>query len=86
VRDIISVANLMDHRLVYSFPKFRALLLEHAGTGKRDEVDPVRLGKWLHGQSGRVYGRLRIDQIVRKGRSNEYVLVDVVDGVEGDMG
>jgi putative DNA primase/helicase len=88
VRDIISVANQMKDSVAYRYPKFRALLLEHAGTGKRDEVDPVRLGKWLHGQSGRVCGRLRIDQIIHKGRPNEYVLVDVLGdvGAEGDMG
>jgi putative DNA primase/helicase len=89
VRDIIAIANqTKDYSDAHCFPRFRALLLEHAGTGKRDAVDPVRLGKWLHGLSGRVYGGLRIDQIVRKGRSNEYVLVDVAGdvGAEGDMG
>jgi putative DNA primase/helicase len=87
-RDIISIANqTKDHSVAHRFPKFRALLLEHAGTAKRDEVDPVRLGKWLHHQSGRVYEELRIDLVSHKGRPNEYVLVDVGDnlGAEGDM-
>ena len=56
------------------FPKFRAFLLEHAGTMKGDQIDPVRLGKWLDKEQGRVYGNLRIDVVRHKGRGNEYVL------------
>ncbi|WP_456790130.1 hypothetical protein [Bradyrhizobium sp. USDA 4472] len=78
VRDIISIANqTKKHSGAHRFPTFRALLLEHAGTSKCDEIDPVRLGKWLHRQSGRIYGGLRIDLLAHKGRPNGYVLVNI---------
>jgi putative DNA primase/helicase len=85
VRDIIAIANrTKDHSDAYRYPKFRALLLEHAGIGMRDEVDPIRLGRWLQSQSGRVYGGLRIDVLVRRGRANEYVLVALAENIEED--
>jgi putative DNA primase/helicase len=82
VRDIITVANHTKERSQsYRFPKFRSLLLEHAGMTKGDAIDPVRLGKWLHREHGRVYDGLRIDQITKKGKAvNQYVLVKVEDG------
>jgi putative DNA primase/helicase len=59
------------------FPKFRAFLIEHVGTMKGDQVDPVRLGKWLHKEHGRVYGGFRIDIVAHKGRGNQYVLTKI---------
>ena len=59
------------------FPKFRAFLIEHAGTMKGDQIDPVRLGKWLHKEHGRVYGGFRIDIVPHKGRGNQYVLTEI---------
>jgi putative DNA primase/helicase len=81
VRDVMAIANeTKDRSMKHRYPKFRALLLEHAGIRKGDEIDPVRLGKWLHRLHGRVYGELRIDQVVHRGRPNEYVLVEVEAG------
>ena len=68
---------MSDSSSKHRFPKFRALLLEHAGTRKGDEIDPVRLGKWLQKQHGRVYAGLRIDLVARKGAANEYVLREI---------
>ena len=80
-RKMIIMANeLKEHSQRYKFPKFRALLLDQAGSYKGDQIDPVRLGKLLHKQHGRVYGGYRIDLVAHKGRSNEYVLVEI----EGD--
>jgi putative DNA primase/helicase len=77
VRDIIAIANKTKSSSdAPAYPKFRALLIEHAGTMKGDAIDPVRLGKWLRHQHGRVYGALRIDLVQRRGRANEYVLVE----------
>jgi hypothetical protein len=59
------------------FPKFRAFLIEHAGTMKGDQIDPVRLGKWLHKEHGRVYDDFRIDIVPHKGRGNQYVLTEI---------
>ena len=70
-RAVISTAN--ETR----FPKFRAFLIEHVGTMKADQVDPVRLGKWLHKEHGRVYGGFRIDIVAHKGRGNQYVLTKI---------
>jgi putative DNA primase/helicase len=77
VRDIVAIANKKSTSDAPAYPKFRALLIEHAGTMKGDAIDPVRLGKWLRNQHGRVYGALRIDLVQRRGRANEYVLVEV---------
>src|SRR6516225_6860493 len=55
VRDIIVIANETKPTSdAPAYPKFRALLIEHAGTTKGDAIDPVRLGKWLRQQHGRV--------------------------------
>ena len=70
-RDIIATAE--------RFSKFRALLIEQAGTPRGDQIDPVRLGKLLQTQHGRVYGMLRIDVVSHPGRSNEYVLHQIED-------
>jgi putative DNA primase/helicase len=77
VRDIINRVNETKERSErLRFPKFRALLIDRAGTNKGDEIDPVRLGKWLQKQHGRVYGTYRIDLFVRKGAVNRYVLTE----------
>jgi len=79
-RDIIATANeTKDTAGTPRYPKFRALLLEHVGTTKQDAIDPVKLGRWLQLQNGRVYGTLRIDLIPHKGRANEYVLKEIED-------
>jgi putative DNA primase/helicase len=84
VRDIIGIANeTKDGSFKHRFPKFQALLLTIAGTRKGDEIDPVRLGRWLQKHNGRVYDGLRIDLRVHKGRVNEYVLVDLDEHREG---
>jgi putative DNA primase/helicase len=84
VRDAIAIANETKNTAgTPRYPKFRALLLEHAGTMKRDAVDPVRLGRWLQLQHGRVYGGLRIDLIPRKGYANEYVVSEIEDNSAG---
>ena len=70
-RVVIATANKAG------FPKFRAFLIEHAGTMKGDQIDPVRLGKWLHKEHGRVYGGFRIDIVPHKGRGNQYVLTEI---------
>ena len=61
----------------YRFPQFRTLLIEWAGASKGDQIDPIRLGRWLQGINARVYGNMRIDIVRRQGRANEYVLVKV---------
>jgi putative DNA primase/helicase len=68
-RDIIATAE--------RFAKFRALLIEQAGTPRGDKIDPVRLGKLLQTQHGRVYDNLRIDVVSHRGRSNGYVLREI---------
>ena len=70
-RDIIATAE--------RFSKFRALLIEQAGTLRGDQIDPVRLGKLLQTLHGRVYDMLRIDVVSHRGRSNEYVLHEIQD-------
>jgi putative DNA primase/helicase len=70
-RAVIATANKAG------FPKLRAFLIEHAGTMKGDQIDPVRLGKWLHKAHGRVYGGFRIDIVAHKGRANQYVLTEI---------
>jgi putative DNA primase/helicase len=70
-RAVIATANKAG------FPKLRAFLIEHAGTMKGDQIDPVRLGKWLHKEHGRVYGGFRIDIVPHKGRGNQYVLTEI---------
>ena len=75
VRDIITTANqTKDHSDAYRYPQFRALLVEHAGTPRGDEIDPNRLGTWLRRQHGRVYGAIRIDLVQHRGAANQYVL------------
>jgi putative DNA primase/helicase len=75
VREIIDTANRnKDHSPGYCFPDFRALLIEHAGTPRGDEIDRNRLGTWLRQQHGKVYAGLRIDLVPHRGAANEYVL------------
>jgi hypothetical protein len=52
---------------------------------KGDQIDPVRLGKWLHKEHGRVYGGFRIDLVSHRGRANQYVLRKI-DDQEDDRG
>jgi putative DNA primase/helicase len=86
VRGMIEIANeRKEHSMQLRFPKFRGLLLEHSGTHKGDEIDPKRLGKWLHKQHGRVYGGYRIDLVVHKGKPNDYVLSEVEGDNAGDI-
>ena len=81
VRDIIAIANTNKELMpVHRYPKFRALLIEHAGTVKGDEIDRTKLGRWLQKQHGRVYGGLRIDVVARKGAANQYKLVEIGEG------
>jgi hypothetical protein len=71
--EIITIANEeKDHGK--RFPKFRALLAEHAGSYKGDTIDGRRLGLWLKKMHGRVHNNLRIDLVTRKGAVNLYVL------------
>jgi putative DNA primase/helicase len=85
-RGMIEIANERKERsMQLRFPKFRALLLEHAGTHKGDEIDSKRLGKWLHKQHGRVYAGFRIDLLVHKGKPNDYVLSEVEGDNAADM-
>jgi putative DNA primase/helicase len=78
---IIKIANQQNHAHEYRSPNFRALLLEHAGSSRGDQIDPIRLGKWLQKENGRVHstgrGTLRITLVPHRGRSNEYVLGEV---------
>jgi putative DNA primase/helicase len=76
VRDIIDTANRTREPGV---PGFRALLLEHAGTQRGDEIVRNRLGTWLRQQHGKVYAGLRIDLVQHKGAANEYVLRQIDD-------
>jgi putative DNA primase/helicase len=80
VRDIIDLVNeTKAHSDKLRLPKFRSLLVEHAGTAKGDGIDPVRLGKWLQTHHGRVYGALRIDLIPHRGKANQYMLRQIAD-------
>jgi putative DNA primase/helicase len=80
VREIIDTANRnKDHSPGYCFPDFRALLIEHAGTPRGDEIDRNRLGTWLRQQHGKVYAGLRIDLVPHRGAANEYVLRQIDD-------
>jgi hypothetical protein len=45
----------------------------------KSQIDPVRLGKLLQTQHGRVYDKFRIDVVSHRGRSNEYVLHEIED-------
>jgi putative DNA primase/helicase len=74
----ISVRAMIE-KINEALPKFRAFLLEHAGTTKGDQIDPVRLGKWLRKEQGRVYDNVRIDIVRHKGKGNEYVLRKIED-------
>ena len=67
------------------FPKFRAFLIEHVGMIKGDQIDPVRLGKWLRKQHGKVYGNVSIEIDTHKGRGNRYFLKEI-DHQEDDLG
>jgi hypothetical protein len=66
---VIEIADRdKDHK------RFRALLIEQAGSQKGDGIDPVRLGRLLQKENGRVYDNLRIELQPRKGSANRYVL------------
>ena len=80
VRDIVATANKLTESMKQSYPRFRGLLLEHAGTPKQNEIDPKRLGHWLEKQHGRVYAGMRIDLIRHKGKANGYVLREMQSG------
>jgi hypothetical protein len=55
-------------------PEFGTFLREHVGNST-EVIDPVRLGRWLQQQHGKVYDGHRIDVVTHRGRSNHYVLV-----------
>ena len=75
--DIITKVNKTKDGTELRFPEFRAFLLENAATNKGDQVDPVRLGKFLQKEHGKVCGGFRIDLVRHKGRANEYVLREI---------
>jgi putative DNA primase/helicase len=80
VREIIDTAiQNKDHSSAYRFPEFRALLIEHAGTPRGDQIDRNKLGTWLRKQHGKVYAGLRIDLVQHRGAANEYVLRQIDD-------
>jgi putative DNA primase/helicase len=77
VRRIIGIANEDNRNGLHRYPEFRSFLIEHAGTMRGDGIDPVRLGRWLQAEHGRVYDGLRIDVLTHKGRVNDYVLTEM---------
>jgi putative DNA primase/helicase len=78
-RDIINKANeTRGGSAQHRFPQFRALLVEHAGRTRGDDIDAKRLGLWLRRLHGKVYGKLRIQQVAHgRGRANVYELAEM---------